>query len=196
MDMNQILITDENYQDFASVLPAQLSGRNRTFLSDAMQEQLFEVSYLYERFYVLPENLEYLAGLKVKVKAISEQFFQQPGYRQHQMLELISGQYEVNNFELWEKSCAKELCRVVYRGNQVDALILFSHRTDGDLDLTFLYGKSPKSLIKLLLDTVAEKNLRYPGAKIIFDATTLSAERLARKLFPEAKTVPLYEAER
>lgn len=48
------------------------------------------------------------------------------------------------DFEQWEKSCAKELCR----------------------------------------------------GKIIFDAMTLNAERLARKLFPEAETVPLYEAER
>lgn len=269
--MNQILITDENYQDFKTVLPAQLSGRSRTtigayndegfvcgaismeqmedrydidwlfvlpavrrrgigtklvtaivdlaeytgglsvqsifeaedaeklydfFLSDAMQEQLFEISYLCQRFYVLPEALGYLEGIKVKVEGTSELFFKLPMYRQYQILEMISSQYEVRNFDIWENSCTKDLCRVIYRGDKLEALIFFSDRTDGDLELTFLYGKSPKSLIRLMSDTFDEKKLRYPEAKIIFDAMTPSSERLARKLFPEAKTVPLYEAER
>lgn len=166
------------------------------FLSDAVHNMLFDISYIYERFYISPEEIAAFRIPDKRQKQSITSVFDMPKYKQYQVLELISEYYELNNLRDWEADANRELCRAVYGKDGIDALIFFVERNDDNLQLAFLYGDNSKCLINLIYDTIEVVKKQYPEARIIFDAVTPESETLARKLFPNAKTSSVYEAER
>lgn len=74
-------------------------------------------------------------------------------------------------------------------------LLLVQKRPDGNLELSYLYSKYPKGLVELLTEAAWDTESYYPNAKLVFDAVNEESASMAKKLFPQAERVPIYEAE-
>lgn len=166
------------------------------FLSDALEELYIDLDYLHDRYYIQPAELLALTENKLpKVRAKSLPFFELSQREQRVVLDQISDQYEIDDYTAWQAACEKELCHVIYTGEELAALIFITRRTDGNLELSYLYGPDPGKLAALLGYVCSEVLRLYPEAGMIFDAVNENSTALAGKLFPEAYTIPIYEAE-
>ena len=166
----------------------------RTFETSGMG---FDLSYLYDRYYIRPEMIANLSN-RVLDKAKPDAgmgFFEFPSYKQRSFLLDYAKILSVSSYDVWKAACVPELCRVIAAGERVGALILVAKRTDGNLELSYLYGSNTKKLISLLKYAATEAGRLFPEAELVFDAATKSSSKLAKRLFPEAVPVPLYEAE-
>ncbi len=124
-------------------------------------------------------------------------FFDRSENEQKNILAMIAREqvYEVDNYDIWKAACAKDLCRCVYVRNNLVDLIIMQVLVDGNLELSFLYGKYPRGLFELLSQTVSDVQIYYRTSTISFDAVSEESQRLAAHLFPRARKVPVYEAE-
>lgn len=155
----------------------------------------FDLSYLYNRYYITPEELERMSSeKKYKAKGVYG-FFDLPVYEQKNILARVSSRYEVRDYEKWAESCEKKFCRVAATRGKISALIIITKRSDNNIELSYLQGSNPKLLILLVFDTAGQVAQEFPNAKLIFDTVTPEAEAIAQKLFSGANTVPVYEAE-
>ena len=85
------------------------------FLSDAMADCGFDVSYAYDRYLIAPEALKKLKTDHVKTEQIKP-FFDLPLFRQYEALREISDGFEISDFDEWAESCEKKLCRLLPSG--------------------------------------------------------------------------------
>ena len=97
------------------------------------------------------------------------------------------------DYEAWKKDCVPELCKCLMVQKNLVSLI-FVQKEKNDLSLSWLYGNYPPGLITLLGDALAEANRLYPKAALTFEAINENSEQLAKRLFPNARTTPIYEA--
>ena len=75
-------------------------------------------------------------------------------------------------------------------------VLIFVQRTaDGNLELSYLYGKYPKGLMELISETLSNLELYFSDYRLTFDALSDEGIRLAEHLFPKAKKAHVYEAE-
>ncbi|MBQ6442964.1 MAG: hypothetical protein IJJ13_10300 [Lachnospiraceae bacterium] len=62
------------------------------------------------------------------------------------------------------------------------------------LELSWLYGKYPQGLFQLLEKAAKEAESLYPEDTLTFEAVNEKSENLAKRLFPNARSVSIYEA--
>ena len=177
----------------------ELSDENMDLYNFFLSSQNMDLSYSHERYYVSFENLrssEILhRSINSKLKMVS--FFNKPLIEQKKILNMLSKEetYTVTDYDAWKKECVPELCQCVYVNNNLVDLIFMKELPDGNLELSFLYGKYPRGLMELLYDIISKIEMNYPGAFLTFEAISEEARNLAQNLFPSARTVPVYEAE-
>ena len=156
-------------------------------------------SYSHERYYVTKEDLRSSEGLKrsVNSEVTTEKFFDLSVAEQKKILTLLMMQetYVVGDYEQWKKTCVPELCRCVYAKNTLVDLIIMQRNPDGNMELSYLYGKYPKGLFQLLSETVKDLEALFPESNITFDAMNDESVKLAEHLFPKARKAHVYEAE-
>ena len=156
-------------------------------------------TYSHERYYVTKDDIRGSVGLRRTQNSdvVSEYFFDKPEAEQKKVLSMLAREqtYEVADYERWKSSCVPELCKCVYVKNNLVDLIFMQKTADGNLELSYLYGKYPKGLFELLSETVKELEARYPDTRLTFDALSEDSVKLAEHLFPRAKKAHIYEAE-
>ena len=154
--------------------------------------------YSHERFYVTPEDIRRIslphnAG-NAQMKSVL--FFDKPMEEQKKILAYLDYEdiYSVVNYEKWKQRCIPELCRCIYVKNNLLDLIFMCKMPDGNIELSYLYGKYPKGLISLLGGIASDMALFFPEVSLIFDAMSDESLSLAEHLFPKARKVHVYEA--
>jgi hypothetical protein len=156
-------------------------------------------SYSHERYYVTKDDIRSCTGLRrsQKTDVVLEKFFDKSEEEQKKVLNMLTREqsYEVADYERWKDRCVPELCKCVYVKNNLVDLIFMQKTTDGNLELSYLYGKYPKGLFELLSETVRKYETLFPDASLTFEAVNEDAEKLAEHLFPRARKTHVYESE-
>ncbi len=166
----------------------------RAFDRDGLE---FDMSYLYDRYYIKPEEMDEVIKTQFSKGEPegAEEFFRRPDHDQRALLEQFEELFSVDNLEIWRSTCVPELCRVAFMDEKLAALILVSKRTDGNLELSFLYGANHQMLFMLLKYCITEARKLSPDAGLVFDTVSEESEKMAKKLFPKAEPIQIFEAE-
>ena len=158
----------------------------------------FEVAYLHQRYYVTFNEIFTNKRLKIEtdIEIEEKEFFSLPEKTREKILEQIceDGQYSILDKDIWTSRCEKKLCRVAILEGEMCAAIFMADREDMDLDLSYLYSINVWATKKLLCSVAAIVNKYYKGSGIIFDVINKESELMAKKLFPTARRVSVYEA--
>ena len=158
------------------------------------------VDQICDRYYLTTEDIKNSADLKSLRNTNNNiswrLFFDANTKTQMKTLSFLSEQhgYEVADYEAWKKDCVPNLCRCVYKGNDISDLIIVQKAEAGNLVLSYLYGSNPREIMALLASVAGDAAADYPNATVIFDTVSEQSALIAKKLFPEAKTVMLCEA--
>ena len=158
-----------------------------------------DVSFSHLRYYVSAEELKtsHLLNKTVNIVLGEKKFFDLTGAEQNRVINEMTAdhRYFLENREKWGESCIEKLCRVMYSEDRVIGTIFVQRRTDGNLELSYLYSKNPLCTKKLVNETAKGISEFYPRCSLIFDTVDEGALKMARKLFPSSKTVNIYQAE-
>ncbi len=156
-------------------------------------------SYSHDRYYITREDIRGSQGLHKSSKSDVniQRFFDKSEAEQKKVLDMLMREesYEVADYELWKRNCVQELCKCVYVRNNLVDLIFMQKTSDGNLELAYLYGKYPKGLFELLIETVKELAILFPNVSLTFEAMNDESIRLAQHLFPRARRAKIYEAD-
>ena len=158
----------------------------------------FDIEYSHSKYFIKAEDIMDAAPLynnaSGKVKAVN--FFDEPVSRQKYIMETVenSGLYQIEDFEAWSNTCEKNLCRVTIDGNNILDFIIIQKKTDGNLRLAYLFSKYPEGLADLLAEVAKDIVVDYPDTELEFEAVSEKSVLLAKKLFPEATEISVYEA--
>ena len=157
-----------------------------------------DTSFSHYRYYVPPYVLNAVFGHKISLeKGIEEkQFFSLQTGMQNMFLSEISADngYLIQDKNGWKGECVPNLCRVLCKNDKLFSAVFIMNRDDGNLELSYLYSKNPESTNAIVSRVGAELIEKYPKAKLVFDAVGERAKPLAKKLFPDAKNVCIYES--
>lgn len=158
-----------------------------------------ETAYSHDRFYVDPREIRgiKLPGTGTKEPLRQDDFFKLPMASQRKILGQLEEEcdYIVPDYEDWKRNAVSELCRCILLNGSLMDLLFVHKRSDGNLELSYLYSKYPKGLVELLTAAAWDTESYYPKAKLVFDAVNEESASMAEKLFPKAVKVPVYEAE-
>ncbi len=158
----------------------------------------FDVSFDHTRFLIAPKDLSDAPAIQGRglEHAVQKYFFEQSPMVQRNLLSAIGSWYAFDDIEQWKEACIPSLCQVRLDRHGKPVCVIFIQRAGGDdLELSFLYSRHPGELLRLLRIVTARIEQEYPSATLRFDAVTDISERLARKIFPHAATLQIYEAE-
>ena len=158
-----------------------------------------DVNYSHERYLIRSGDIPLAPILhkKLKMRHDRKLFFEEPENTRKRILEMLrkDENYVIEDYELWEKTCEKELCQCIYVGNSLMDAIFIQKNPDGSLELSFLYSRYPEGLLSLITSVAEEIEVKYPGHDLTFDAINTQSESIAKKLFPKAESQPVFEAE-
>ena len=156
-----------------------------------------DVSYSHERYFVKAGDLQAAKPLfqKTEMRFQSEYFFDRPIDWQERTLAMLARTQDLSvmDYESWKKECAPELCRCLMIQDELVGLI-FVRKDKRDLELSWLYCNHPTGLFSLLTDVAADANRYFPKAALTFDAINERSDQLARRFFPNAQHMHIYEA--
>ena len=155
--------------------------------------------YSHERYVVKPEMLKTAPALqKIPDPGIrTEFFFDLPPDEQKKIIAEIDSEenYVVADFDMWKKRCVPELCRCAYSKDNLAGFIIMQELSNGNLELSYLYFRYHKGLFDLLSETASEIERLFPKVSLTFDAVSDESMKLAKRLFPDAQKVHVYEAQ-
>ena len=158
-----------------------------------------DTGFSHDRYYISPKEIR---GVKLPESAHKQEFeftdfFSLQENVRSNIFSRLNEEYGfvIADPEAFEESADKELCRCILRGDEILDLIFLTKRPDGNLELDFLLSNNPKGLLQLLEDTALCVEEKYPKAKLVFDAISDESSSMAKKLFPLAEPVPVYEAQ-
>ena len=161
--------------------------------------RIMTTTYSHERYYLSADDVRSSNALhKLGNSELTvELFFDKPIEEQKRILTMLAREesYWVTDYDGWKESCIPELCQAVYINNNLLDLIFMTRLPNGNLELSYLYGKYPKGLMELLGNTVSKVETLYPDSSLTFDAINDESRLLAQHLFPKAKTAHIYEAQ-
>lgn len=157
-----------------------------------------EVSFSHDRYILKPKDV-YGALFPPEVdKIVLEQtpFFSLSEGGQKNILHYLKREegYTPESYENWKRDIVPDLCRCIIKNGNLSNVVFVHKRPEGNLELSFIYSRNPLGLVELLLSTAWDIEEKYPEAKVYFDAVSEEAEKLARKLLPHIKAIPIYEA--
>ncbi len=157
-----------------------------------------DVAYSHERFFVTPENIRKAAPLHRNTADVAqtEKFFENREDWQKKTLrslERIYG-YTVTDYDTWKEDCVPELCLCLSVKSNLLCGIFVQRAAEHMLELSWLYGKYPQGLFQLLEKAAQEAESLYPEDTLTFEAVNEKSENLAKRLFPNARSVSIYEA--
>lgn len=158
-----------------------------------------EVSYSHDRFYVTAEDIREAVPLHRSAKRAVEveNFFDAKEDWQKKVLHSLERTYGFStaDYEEFQEDCVKELCLyLAVQGNLLSGIFV-QRSGDRSLELTWLYGSYPPGLFLLLGKTAQEAERLFPEDSLTFEAINEKSEKLAKHLFPEARSVSIYEAQ-
>lgn len=158
-----------------------------------------DLSYSHDRYVVEPRDIR---GARVprpsrKESLKQEEFLKLPELSQKKILHLLRKEenYVPEDYPEWKEQLVPELSRCILKNGTLIDLIFVHRRSDGNLELSFLYSKYPPGLAELLSTAAWDTEALFPNAKLSFDAINEDSARLADRIFPNAKKIPVYEAE-
>ena len=157
-----------------------------------------DVAYSHDRFYVTPENIRKSAPLHRNTAdaAQTEKFFENKTDWQKKTLRSLERTYgyTVTDYDAWKEDCVPELCLCLSVQNNLLCGIFVQRSAEHMLELSWLYGKYPPGLFQLLEQATQKAELLYPEDALTFEAINEKSENLAKRLFPNARSVSIYEA--
>ena len=154
------------------------------------------ISYSHERFMISAEEIRKAENLHMHLSMRSTLFFDLPEDEQKAILsEMESGHgYVIDSYERWKRSMVQPLCRCIFAEGELVDLVLIKRLLNGDFEVSFAYSKKGIGLIAIFAAVTAEVEEKYPDATLSFDTMNEKGEQLALKLFPDATSIPIYEA--
>ena len=158
-----------------------------------------DLSWSHNRYFVEPREIRGASHLHAEKRQTMEQslFSELSLLSQKKILYTLQKEenYVPEDYERWKEALVPELSRCILRNGVLMDLIFVQKRPDGELELSFLYSKYPPGLAELLETVSCDAEKYYPKCKLIFDAVGPKSAAMANRIFPKAKTVPIYEAE-
>lgn len=157
-----------------------------------------DTDFSHYRYYVSSMDIKTSEGLQGNMETdfTFKNYFSLPNEYQNRYLSQITSTHNflIEDRNSWKKECIPELCKVVCRGDKLMAAIFITGREDGNLELAYLYSNTPIATKLIVCRAASEIIKKFPGVKLIFDCVGENSEPLARRLFPEAKVVCIYES--
>lgn len=176
----------------------EYSSDNTELYSFFSSIEMMSTEYSHDRYYLNAQNLKDATAIHSKSDASKGlvMFFDLPEVVQRKIIDELAanGSYYVADYKKWKNQCEQPLCRCIYSNNSLIDLIIIQRLSDGNLELSYLYSKNPKGLLKLLAATVSSLENDYPDTELSFDVVNEGSGILAEHLFLEARVVPIYEA--
>lgn len=177
------------------------SGIYEFLLSIDGEDQYVDMSYSHDRYKVcadeVTDSLE-KHGLNVIKQADSYEimpFWDMDNKGINQALTLAMEHLCIRDLEDFKKTCDRNLCVSVKKGDQLLGFSLVQKLPSGELNLSYLYSENHKVLPHILKE-LAFCILEYDMDQVIyFDAVTEASDLLAKKIFPDAGKELIYEAE-
>ena len=173
------------------------NGLYGLFLSVSDPDFPVELDYSYDRYYVTAEDLLSSEVMK-KFKMFSDTpipiWNMEESFR-NSVMDIAMEHLAVTDPETFEESCEKKLCLAVMEDNEILSFMLTQVDQNRNLKLSYLYSKAPAALMSMLFRSSQWLKKDYRKAQITFDPVTKEAEKLAHKIFPNAETRAVYEAE-
>ena len=158
---------------------------------------LVETSFSHERYITDAKDFYSSPDIKGKRELPGEaplRFYNQTSTYQKKALSMIEDKLSILDKEYFEKTCIPELCLTTESGG-VPTSILLTQLNGEYIVLSFLYGKNPKDLYRILCSAAREVEQNFADKKILFDIVSESAMALSKRFFTNAKQVKIYEAE-
>ena len=157
-----------------------------------------DVTYSHERYFVSAEDIRKSAPIHnrsaeaVEVKT----FFSTEEDWQKRTLQTIRRTYgfAVSDEAAWKEDCVPDLCLYMSVKNNVLCGIFVQRAAEHMLELVWLYGKYPPGMFCLLQEAAGTAERLYPEDSLTFEAINEKSEKLAQRLFPNARSVAIYEA--
>lgn len=157
-----------------------------------------DVAYSHERFYVTPDKIRKAAPIHLNTadSAQTMKFFENKEDWQRKTLRSLERTYgyTVTDYAAWKEDCVPELCLCLSVQNNLICGIFVQRAAEHMLELSWLYGKYPPGLFQLLAKAAQEAECLYPEDALTFEVINEKSEKLAQRLFPNARSVAIYEA--
>lgn len=157
-----------------------------------------DTSFSHDRYYVSPQKLRAVFGHKVSLENGIEDrnFFSLQSGMQNMIISEMASEngYLIQDRNSWKGECVPELCRVLCKHEKFFSAVFIMTREDGDLELSYLYSKNPESTNAIVSRVGADLITKYPKSKLVFDAVGVGSKPMAKKLFPDAIKVCIYES--
>ena len=177
----------------------EYSEENEGLHSFFLASDYMETAYSHERYELSPkdiQNADILYGESAFQFDIKSFFDIPEKEQQNILLKLKMDQsYSIIDMDAWKKECVPELSKCIYGKDGLAGFTIAGRISDETLELSYLYGKNPLSLMALLSECASEKEKLFPEYSVIFDTLSPKAEQLAKRLFPKVKAAHIYEAQ-
>ncbi|MCR5452136.1 MAG: GNAT family N-acetyltransferase [Lachnospiraceae bacterium] len=193
-----LLVLDETDDYFPISARFEFSPQNAQVYSLFISCEKFYTTYSHDRYYISAGDLAKASVIHKRTdgKLSIRGFFELPMLEQRRILDFLSAneEYTVEDYEKWKEACVPELCLGIYSDGELADLIFVQKGNINGLELAFLYSKFPAGLFELLSNAVEEKERLFPDADLTFETVNEEAARIANRVFPRSKPVPVYEA--
>lgn len=185
-------------QQYPVVAQFPFSKKDRELYSFFLSISEMEVNFSHERYVIRPDQIRSSGMLhRMQTPRYEEQlFFELPEERQKQILTKLwlDAGYFVHGYKEWRRNCVPELCRCIFRAEELLNLAFVQMTSDRNLELSYLYSQSPAGLAELLSTLAKEAEARYPEAELTFDAVNEEADHMTGRVFQNPEPIHIYEA--
>ncbi len=178
---------------------ARFEGSDEELYSFFLSYEGMDVNYSHDRYVLKPKDIykgryPLLSG-KESLKEV--RFFDLPQRVQQSILRMLYEEegFVTGDYEEWKRPLVPDLCRCILRDDKPLSLIFFHRLSPKDLELSYLYCTNPIALGDIIAGAAADIEEFYPDCNLIFDAVNEQAATIAKKIFPNMESVPVYEAE-
>lgn len=182
---------------YARFDPMGESGLYGFFLSLNSDRMVVDVNYSHDRYEVDAQDFLNSEHLKLKKDPdyMADRLFELEEDKIESALGIALGNYSFRDPEAFRESCEKNLCFAVQKDDRIRGVMLVQKLPGGDLLLSYIYSADPRAAASLLMAAALELKRNYKHKKIYFDVMNGEAEIMAKKFFPDAIPIHIYEAD-
>ncbi len=182
---------------YAQFDPLDGSGLYEFFLSLNSGQMIVDITYSHDRYMV--DALDFLHSEHLKMKKdpeyMAEPLWEMEEEKIDAVLGIVLENYSIRNPKAFRESCEKKLCFAVQNGDRIQGIMIMQKLPGGDLLLSYIYSRDPRAAASLLMAASLEIKRNYKQKRIYFDVVSREAELMAKKFFPDARPMHIYEAD-
>ncbi len=182
---------------YARFDPMDNSGLYEFFLSLDSSHMVVDVTYSHDRYEVSAQDFLHSEHLKMKKdpQFMADRLWELEEDKIEGIMGLVLENYSIRDPEVFMETCEKNLCFAILDDNRILGVMVVQKLPDGDLLLSYIYSREIRATASLLMAAALGLKRNYKNKKIYFDVVSREAEIMAKKFFPEARPIHIYEAD-